>query len=1153
MAFEKEGRIRSCSDCGSARSVAGLFPALASVFALSACGGGGGAGGDLISAQADYSANRFAAAACADACTSADYFAQLAGHSYLSGRASPLQTAFAGAGFDPRRAVSRRSRAHLVSATAAGRRVPDLLARIGVAGDQFTYVDMAGARVGEIADIYASLAADGFVDLSQVAVPVFVSDADRGSPGISASELAEGAWVLADTGVGGDQDPLALLSRQHASGIKDAAATGKVHFYYGLNRSLDGRAAAAAGCRHIEEACIGAPHQFTVELRDGRVSLLAGSSASFAFATYLLAWERMPAHADIAAVFDLAANCVQDLAEAGADADTGRGRLDIGCMARGLTRLPDCAPGQMLVSIAACRHLSYWKETRDHYYVDSNASPQQQAFAAAGIEAGRSDRRGRAYLLDGGSHARKISDLIAHIGVDEDSYSHLELTVQEADSVAFLVSEIVAHYSSLSASDLVNFSFGYPFVGAAHAQYVGIGAGDVDNGAWILNAVGNDGWQDSLALFSQATRDGTLEAMRTGKVHFYYGLDRTLARRHSLSNGCRHIEEYCIGAPYEFFVQLRNGLFRIGGTSYSSPFGFATYLMAWERMPARTDIAAVFDLARSCVQDLGEPGADADTGLGRLDIGCMAYGATRMPECPPGSVLMSMTRCAPLSHWEQMRGIVHLSERESVFRTAFAEAELGQRVSDRRAEAFLLVDQDLESSLVAGAEISATVNYTRIEAPGTAASTAYLRALASAYGSLQSSDFIGLPQARLAFTSNRSLWPAITASQVRDGAWIVLPVGQDGSVDPFASASSSSLLVEFMRESAIQATATGKVHFFYGLNKNLDGRHPQSDGCRHIEEHCLGVPYSYYLDGSGGGAVRSGSSAAATFGFAAYLLTWERMPEDATIADVFAIGRACAEDLGEAGADADTGRGRLDIGCLVRRAHEAGNPATAAAADRAGEEDLASYMDDFAGELFADELGRLSLPGRTDAGVRVGFGGDSFSASYRPGQEVEVRPAAAPAFDYVPLGAGFGLLIDGERVGAYWQPAAPVRTGFSFGSEASFFGGTGSGEFAFACVRETSLLLAADLHASATASLVASGWLQEARAGCISGALLDRLQGRQAGIALEHEWAGDDWRLAAQAWASRFTGGTVALAGRRFGIEAGKPQYGGSLQISYSF
>ena len=58
--------------------------------------------------------------------------------------------------------------------------------------------------------------------------------------------------------------------------------------------------------------------------------------------------------------------------------------------------------------------------------------------------------------------------------------------------------------------------------------------------------------------------------------------------------------------------------------AFVSTYGFAAYLLAWERMAADTSVARVFELADACAHDLGKVGADADTGLGRLDMGCMA-------------------------------------------------------------------------------------------------------------------------------------------------------------------------------------------------------------------------------------------------------------------------------------------------------------------------------------------------------------------------------------------------------------------------------------------------------------------------------------------------------------------------------------------------
>ena len=66
----------------------------------------------------------------------------------------------------------------------------------------------------------------------------------------------------------------------------------------------------------------------------------------------------------------------------------------------------------------------------------------------------------------------------------------------------------------------------------------------------------------------------------------------------------------------------------------------------------------------------------------------------------------------------------------------------------------------------------------------------------------------------------------------------------------------------------------------------------------------LALPYTYFLQPPGSLSLRYyyGTGYSAAFGFAAYLLTWERMPQSATIADVFSLALSCAEDLGEDGA-----------------------------------------------------------------------------------------------------------------------------------------------------------------------------------------------------------------------------------------------------------
>ena len=65
---------------------------------------------------------------------------------------------------------------------------------------------------------------------------------------------------------------------------------------------------------------------------------------------------------------------------------------------------------------------------------------------------------------------------------------------------------------------------------------------------------GDDGSVDPLARLPAHFRAGTRQAAATGKLHFYYGLDQSLAARDSRSSGCKNVQDYCIGAPYQFQV-----------------------------------------------------------------------------------------------------------------------------------------------------------------------------------------------------------------------------------------------------------------------------------------------------------------------------------------------------------------------------------------------------------------------------------------------------------------------------------------------------------------------------------------------------------------------------------------------------------------------
>ena len=1166
------------------------------------------------------------------------YWEEIRGHRYVSGSASPQQQAFDAAGVAAGSAI-RSGNAYLIGGGLQGQHVSALLARIGVSSSQFTYLglgeDLDAASIGDLVSSYSYLTSADLVNLSFLTTPFsfpFVAASDSANYGISASRVASGAWMLLDTGTDSNEDPLERLPAHFQAGTKEAVATGKLHFYYGLDAAdLTVRHSSSSGCEHIEEYCIGAPYEFQVSLDDGTSVDLEGIPSSFAFATYLMAWERMPARTHISAVFTVALDCVRDIGTAGVDKDTGLGRLDIGCMAEAIENLDSCEAGKILmngmcqalscpagtVASAAddgtCTPIAYWSEIQGHVYLDtpSRKSPHQMAFEAAGFAAGGSiaDRSGDAHLVDGGDHGSAIRDLIFRIGIPDAHYTYHPQPVVNVNK--FNTGDLVSAHYKLASSDLVSYSV-EAFFGADSDHLGLLQEREVRDGAWVVHATGNDGLADWLAAEPATISIGVKNAAETGKVHFYYGLHpSTLTIRDPRSNGCLHIEEQCIGTPFQFSVQRRNPavLESLPGTSFSAPFAFAAYLMAWERMPESTHISAVFDLARSCVDDIGDPGPDADTGLGRLDIGCMAYGATRATECEPGYQLVAMTDCERFTYWEDMRNLFYIGGDENALGRAFSDVGLKSRITDRSSQAvFVAQAEDVaklyDVSLLAKLQVTATVNYQLVSYIGSD-SVSYLNSVTVAYGRAGAAGFLGGAPSDV-FTGNpTSAAPGITPAQVDSGAWMVVAAGDKvtGCVDTSSSAGSNNGsggvtpipitcghhnagtddpfggLAPARKMAAIEAAKTGKVHFFYGLNDGLTARNKEpndgivpakliSRGCSGIEQYCMGVPYTYYTvfeydsgkDAFGYQYIH-GTGLSAAFGFATYLLTWERMPQSSTIEDVFNLALGCADpnELGAAGHDAETGRGRLDIGCMAYGAYRANNPPAAtsslpAAAERSGPGggSLDAYMDEFAQGLFGDRLGHLSLPGSADAGMQVGFPGDSFSGTYRP---VVATAYRAAAFDplHAPLSPDFGLIASGDQAGMYGRIAPGLRASLLAGRGKGFFGSGGSGEFAFDCSTDLRLALSADLQPDSDSILELGGWLQSSRAGCIRGRLLDRLQGSEVGLSALYARRAGNWQLAAQAWGSRFVGGRLELAGQRFAIGASDLSYGGRFTISYLF
>ena len=1040
-----------------------------------------------------------------------------------------------------------------------------------VEDDQRSFLSLLGIEAGanysrvsttaDVADAYRGLASSELFGLLHRPAPELFTSNRLAAPGIDRSDVRQGAWIVALVGqqpqssatvtavVSGNVNPLSRISgKQRRKGTKQVASTGKVHFLYGLDEKVAGRHSASDGCASIRDHCIGVPYHYSYQSLSVSIGLTATATvvqnrtvsgnrlgAAFGFAAYLTAWERLPQTDTVADLFRIAKGCVDDIGAAGADDETGLGRLDIGCLAYETAR----------------RASGFWETIRTHHYDDrdDDSSPHQQAFAAARIAGRTADRSDDAYVADGESHGHLIRTHLAGAGINPDTnYKYLEIRNDFARHYDFL----------LSSSDFLNSSSG-----------LGTNLSDFrSNGAWFIYSAGNHGNVDPTAAYQDPAAVISLlrKAVASGKMHFYYGLSRdSLEVRDERSSGCKYMESACIGTPYYYTV--RSTLIR--GTSFSAPFAFAAYLMAWERMPANTHISAVYDMALDCVEDLGEPGPDADTGLGRLDIGCLAWRTARAPSCQFGYVLVSVSpaSCQRFSYWEDLQHplAVVSSDGESIVERAFNDVGLQARAVDRSGRAHA-VDHDSWQGFLEALGVAAAVNYSYI--PSTAD-------VAQEYGRLSSSDLFGLlhqPAAEV-FTNNQAKAAGIDGRSVATGAWIVSPVSRRTGLSAVGEDNSLAGLAAARRKGVKAAAATGKVHFLYGLNNKLDGRHSESDGCANIKEHCIGVPYTYSFAqvtvlASPLGAKQisasfklAGNDAGARFGFASYLLAWERMPQEVSVSDLFAIVEGCVQDIGREGADNATGLGRLDIGCLAFEAYRKSNPTVLLSTvviepakqqlpfGRASD----AFMDDFAQGLFGDQLGYLVLPGAAQAKVQVGFPGDSFSGFYRPVLS-EAHYSAAPFHPrHAPLLPGFGLVATGSQVGVYRQLGPDLRAGLLAGRGSSFFGSGGSGEFAFGCTTDVRLAVSADLHADGESALGLTGWLQSSRAGCIRGQLLDRLQGSEAGISAFYTRSAGDWRLSAQAWGSRFVGGEVELAGERFAIGQGSPSYGGRVRLSYSF
>lgn len=429
----------------------------------------------------------------------------------------------------------------------------------------------------------------------------------------------------------------------------------------------------------------------------------------------------------------------------------------------------------------------------------------------------------------------------------------------------------------------------------------------------------------------------------------------------------------------------------------------------------------------------------------------------------------------------------------------------------------------------------------------------------------------------------------ITGQDLNDHGHITTVTGNYGTAGPNDrhhsdlisryGAEGAARYITISRRNLSNAVLSGKVRFFYGLNTGFTGRHPTSSGCRGVETACIGTPFLYNVNGR----TIAGTSFSSAYAFHVYLLTWERMAEEATIAQVFSLGDLCTIDLGEEGADEDTGIGRLDLGCMARASAQGVQPpeSTTVIADPPsqlnGPDDEAPIYDpnvpaethnvpaatagqaahdSFIRSLFAPRLGSLKLPGNADARVRVELPGDSLSGHYDPSAGVEAAVSSAPPSSLATgqLHGPLSLTVDRQGAVGFEVQAHPRLTlGFDHRNSEDFFGGGGSGAFAL----DTTRRLRARVGFTPRDGLTLEAWTVRGEADG-RGALLRHAEGSEHGMQLRFQHATKDGatksQVAVRAWASRFAGGRLNITDHgTVSIDKGRTNGGLELGLRRGF
>ncbi|MCY4324863.1 MAG: hypothetical protein OXC81_02415, partial [Betaproteobacteria bacterium] len=535
-------------------------------------------------------------------------------------------------------------------------------------------------------------------------------------------------------------------------------------------------------------------------------------------------------------------------------------------------------------------------------------------------------RTGNAYLIEDTTYgiAQAAQDFLTGAGLGSDAYTFLDIKGPDTSSRSA--------YLSTPENSLVNILSNPLYIASPSSSLGGliISPDDIQDHGWILSDTGFDGNLDPIAGISSrgwlagesdSVAQGYRNALATGKVRLFYGLNSDGMGRNSSANGCQWVEIYCIGTPYSLRISNAQGHSIDVEGAFVSTYGCAAYLMSWQRLPEDTHVSAVFAIGDRCTTDLGDTGIDAQTGRGRLDIGCMAREVAKINQDAASATLT----VAPLASKQETSNydltISNFAD-DGVFPGGRAT------ITSRQSSAYLI---DAEWSTAAQNKLVtlgvASGSYTSLDTATHVygGRTPYLR---TSQNSLVYMDVI-FPFGDN--TGGTNIAVAVKPADLVDHGWLLLNTGlgenaNPGQTNPITAlrTTSTRLVLRTRTEMAARyrkVVATGKARVFYGLDANETVRESRYNGCQEIESYCIGVPRvdNIVARMQSGNANKNTirQSYANAYAFAVYLKAWERLPAATHISAVFALADRCVEDLGAPGPDADTGMGRLDIGCMA--------------------------------------------------------------------------------------------------------------------------------------------------------------------------------------------------------------------------------------------